>query len=126
MSKNKHDDVNFAATAIAALFALTTVVLGLYGFSSIYALKENSSFNELTKWSDVIYSTLRLFTMESAPEDDGNSAYWAVSLARAFAAITVFYSITLATLLMFKGWFDKNIYIKFYKNHYIVIGVNDN
>ncbi|EOW9219513.1 NAD-binding protein [Vibrio cholerae] len=126
MSKNKHDDVNFAATAIAALFALSTLVLGLYGFSSIYALKENSSFNELTKWSDVIYSTLRLFTMESAPEDDGNSAYWAVSLARAFAAITVFYSITLATLLMFKGWFDKNIYIKFYKNHYIVIGVNDN
>lgn len=124
MSSKPANNTSFAATAIAALFAVTTIVFGIYGFYSIYTVKPGIAHNELTKWADVIYSTLRLFSMESAPEDDGNSAYWAVSVARAFATITVFYSIALATLIGFKGWFDKNIYIRFYRSHYIVIGLD--
>jgi Trk K+ transport system NAD-binding subunit len=124
MSSKPANNTSFAATAIAALFAVTTIVFGIYGFYSIYTVKPGIAHNELTKWADVIYSTLRLFSMESAPENDGNSAYWAVSVARAFATITVFYSIALATLIGFKGWFDKNIYIRFYRSHYIVIGLD--
>lgn len=124
MKNKKNVNSNIAATSLAAFFALITVAFGLYGFYSIYPIKAGIAHSEVAKWADVIYSTLRLFSMESAPEDDGNSAYWAVSVARAFATITVFYSIALATLIGFKGWFDKNIYIRFYRSHYIVIGLD--
>lgn len=124
MKKNQQDSSNIAATSLAVIFALTTILLGLYGFNAIYTLNDQVAHNQLTRWFDVIYSTLRLFSMESAPEDDGNSAYWAISLARVFAAITIFYSIALATFLGFKGWFQKNLYVKTYRNHYIVFGIN--
>jgi hypothetical protein len=125
MKKNQQETSNIAATSLAIVFALVTILLGLYGFNAIYVAKDQITHSEWTHWFDVIYSTLRLFSMESAPEDDGNSAYWAISLARVFAAITIFYSIALATFLGFKGWFQKNLYVRTYRNHYIVLGIND-
>lgn len=126
MEANKGPQIPLNITGIAILtcFVLLTIVLGLYGFSSVYVAKTNIAYPELTRWLDVFYNTIKLFSMISSPAEDAIK-HWAISAARLTAACSVFFSIAFAAFFALGSWFRSNLLVKFYKEHYIVFGLNN-
>jgi len=100
-----------------------TIVFGVYGYSAVYVLSSSIDEAELTRWLDILYSTLRLFSLESSPSN-APAAHWAISVAHLSAVCSVFFTIGLAAFIGIKDWFKSNVSARFYRNHYIVVGLN--
>lgn len=122
-NKSASAPLSIRGIIILAFFVVATITLGIYGFSSVYVVKNNISHPELTRWFDVFYSTFKLFSLISSPADEALK-HWAISAARLSAVCTVFFSIAFATFFAAGSWFKSNILVKYYKNHYIIFGLN--
>jgi len=123
-NKGSSAPLNVTGIVILACFVVATLVLGLYGFSSVYIAKPNISHPELTRWFDVCYSTIKLFSLISSPAEDALK-HWAISAARLTAACSVFFSIAFAAFFAAGSWFKANFLVKYYKGHYVIYGLND-
>lgn len=124
MTKNKKSvTLSVSGIIILACLILLTICLGIYGFSSVYIAKKNIAYPELTRWFDVLYSTIKLFSLISSPAEE-SLKHWAISAARLTAACSVFFSIAFAAIYAASSWFKSNVLVKFYKNHYVVFGLN--
>lgn len=115
---------NYVSIVILVSLVSVTLTLGLFGYSSIYVVKPNTSFPIIVKWFDVLYETLNLFSLSSSPSSDATK-HWAISIARFTAVCSVFYSIALAATLALRNWIKSNITVRFSKRHYIICGLNE-
>ena len=122
-NKGSSAPLNITGIVILACFVVATFVLGLYGFSSVYVAKPNISHPELTRWFDVCYSTIKLFSLISSPAEEALK-HWAISAARLTAACSVFFSIAFAAFFAAGSWFKANFLVKYYKGHYVIYGLN--
>ena len=119
-NKGSSAPLNITGIVILACFVVATFVLGLYGFSSVYVAKPNISHPELTRWFDVCYSTIKLFSLISSPAEEALK-HWAISAARLTAACSVFFSIAFAAFFAAGSWFKANFLVKYYKGHYVCL-----
>ncbi len=124
LDKEHTTNSNYVGIIILVCLVSFTLVLGVYGFSAIYQTKDEGSFTLITKWFDVLYETLKLFSLSSSPDDDVTK-HWAISIARFTAACSVFFSIAFAAVLAAGNWFKANVMARFYHEHCIICGLNE-
>ncbi|EWH05795.1 hypothetical protein AT00_14680 [Pseudoalteromonas lipolytica SCSIO 04301] len=122
--KGPSTPLSITGIVMLACFVVITFALGVYGFSSVYVAKKNIAYPELTRWFDVFYSTIKLFSLISSPAEE-SLKHWAISGARLTAACSVFFSIAFATAYAAGSWFKSNILVRFYENHYVIFGLSD-
>ncbi len=115
---------NYVSIVILVSLISVTLILGLYGYNSIYVIQPNTSFPLIVKWFDVLYETFNLFSLSSSPSSDAMK-HWAISIARFTAVCSVFYSIALAATLALRNWIKSNITVRFSNKHYIICGLNE-
>lgn len=126
MLNNKDSGAQLGKTQvlILATLVLLTLIFGVYGFQAVYVLKPDIAHPHITRWFDVAYSTIKLFSLISSPADE-KIEHWAVSIARFTAGCSVLFSLVFAALYAARNWLRVNIFVKYYKNHYIVFGLNN-
>ncbi|MGC0120027.1 NAD-binding protein [Pseudoalteromonas piscicida] len=121
--RKEKTQLNIVGIIVLTCLIVLTISLGIYGFSSVYIAKKGIAYPELTRWFDVLYSTIKLFSLISSPAEE-SLKHWAISAARLTAACSVFFSIAFASIYAASSWFKSNVLVKFYKNHYVVFGLN--
>jgi hypothetical protein len=121
--KNTSAQLNIVGIIILGCLVLATLCLGVYGFNSVYVVNNDISNPELTRWFDILYSTIKLFSLISSPAEEAIK-HWAISAARLSAVCSVFFSLAFATFFAAGSWIKSNILVSFYKDHYIVFGLN--
>ncbi|MGQ8366429.1 NAD-binding protein [Glaciecola sp. 1036] len=123
-NKGNATPLNLTGIIFLACLVILTLGLGILGFSSVYVANPEVAYPVLTRWFDVIYSTIKLFSLLSSPADD-ELKHWAISAARLTAACSVFFSIAFATIYAAGSWFKANVGVRFYKRHFVIFGLNE-
>jgi len=114
---------NIFVIAFVGTLVLATLVFGVIGYSEVLALGASKQ-SSLIRIMDILYSAIRLFSLTSTPETD-SVQNWAVSAGRLSAICTVFSLISIAALYALSEWLRSTVITKLYRNHYIVIGLNE-
>lgn len=96
--------------------------MGIWGYSVLYSTDQYDS--NAIRLIDIIYSTIRLFAMESSPSEIQDSI-WQLSIARLFAGLTVFGAVIAAGYHLLKEYYLRWYARTWYSNHTIICGLSD-
>ena len=101
---------------LGIVIGLATLALGWYGFEALYAGEQK------LHWSDTLYLSLQLFTMDSGALIDKADIGWQLQVARLLAPALTLYAVAATVYMIFRERLQA-IFRFFLHDHVVVAGL---